>query len=365
MQAAEGEAVAEHEGDEVVVDVVGEHLLVALDDVVEYLEVHLALREAAARVDGHGLVEDAFGDLAVAAVYAAVVDVEGVAAVALDDLYVGPFAEQTPEGAAHVLQRAFDLAAFAGVGGGGLGDAHGGTEDLTEHVPEAEHVLFADALGGYAQEQAEVVGFAYLEAPTCELALTVGYAAVPVFAYGAQQHAVFLTDVFARHELDAAEAHAVAAADEVAELDERVAPVARVEGKAEVVVEPFALEQCGGTGIFAALGVDDAVLLLQYDAFALGYAAVQVEVYEAVGIDVVEEGAVGVVGVDGCLPCLAPEGDVFLGEGIGLLHETRGEAYGLALAGEAFEGAECLTPHHKAAEIVEDIHLFKGCLMGV
>ena len=122
MQAAEGEAVAEHEGDEVVVDVVGEHLLVALDDVVEYLEVHLALREAAARVDGHGLVEDALGDLAVAAVYAAVVDVEGVAAVALDDLYVGPFAEEAPEGAAHVLQRAFDLAAFAGVGGGGLGD---------------------------------------------------------------------------------------------------------------------------------------------------------------------------------------------------------------------------------------------------
>ena len=140
-QAAKGEAVAEEEGEEVVVDVVGEHLLVGLYDVVEDFEVGLALGEAAAGVDGHGLVEDAFAYLAVAAVDAAVVDVVGVAAVGLDDLYVGAFREESPEGAAHVLEGSFDLAAFAGVGGGGAGYAHGGAEDFAEHIPEAEHVF--------------------------------------------------------------------------------------------------------------------------------------------------------------------------------------------------------------------------------
>ena len=118
-------------------------------------------------------------------------------------------------------------------------------------------------MGGDAEQQAEVGGLAYLDAPSGEVAVAVGYAVVPVVADVAEQDAVFGADVFAGDELDGGEGGAFGALDDVAELYEGVSPVAGVEGEVEVVVEPFAFEQGGGAGVGVALGVDEAVALLE------------------------------------------------------------------------------------------------------
>ena len=78
--------MADHAGNQLVVDGVGEQLGITLHQVFEYLQVGLALREAATILDSHGLADDEFGDFGVGTIHTLVVNIERVALGAFYDL---------------------------------------------------------------------------------------------------------------------------------------------------------------------------------------------------------------------------------------------------------------------------------------
>ena len=86
-------SVADHARDKLVIDNACQHLRIALHQVLEYLEVSLALRQGTAILDSHCLPDDKLGDFAVGTIHTLVIDVERIALGAFDDLNIRSFGE--------------------------------------------------------------------------------------------------------------------------------------------------------------------------------------------------------------------------------------------------------------------------------
>lgn len=78
-------SVTDHARDKLVIDNACQHLRVALNQVLEDLEVGLALRQGTAILDSHSLPDDKLGDFAVGTIHTLVIDVERIALGAFDD----------------------------------------------------------------------------------------------------------------------------------------------------------------------------------------------------------------------------------------------------------------------------------------
>ena len=91
-------------------------------------------------------------------------------------------------------------------------------------------------------------------------------------------------------------------------------PIAGFEDVFHEVGEPLSLEHLFCFDVLFSVPGSQDELLLQGLAVALAHAARQVEVYQRIGVTVVELRPLGVLDVDGHLPCRAPGCDVLLRE---------------------------------------------------
>ncbi len=145
---------------------------------------------------------------------------------------------------------------------------------------------------------------------------------------------MFRADVLARHKFHAVEAHAIGRAHNIAELNERVSPIAREQDKITIIGEPLTAQQVGGLFVLFAVLANKSVLAAFGHANALGDTALKVQVYEVVGVNVVEHGTLRIIHIYGHLPRLTPHAHILFCERVGLLHELRGEAHALLGARE-------------------------------
>lgn len=97
------------------------------------------------------------------------------------------------------------------------------------------------------------------------------------------------------------------------------------------------MQQFGTLRILFAVFAHQPEILLQCLSFSLTDTTRQVQIYEAVGIDVVQACTVGVVYANGGLPCLSPCRNIFLCQAVGLLHELCGKFKSLPAFGKAHE----------------------------
>ena len=157
--------MGDHPGYELVVDDVTQHVGIVLDEVLKHLQVRLALREAAAVLNGHGLPDDELRDLRVGSINALVIDIVGISACGFDELQ---FRVKRHDGRLrgtcldeHTVEPVYLLA----VARGRLGNAHRHSEDLAEGVPESEHVLLGNGVLRSLEIQAEIVRLSCLYEP--------------------------------------------------------------------------------------------------------------------------------------------------------------------------------------------------------
>ena len=141
---------------------------------------------------------------------------------------------------------------------------------------------------------------------------------MPVLSEIGDHSSVFRNDVLARYESHVViAAHAVAVLHDVAEFDERVPPIDRIERKAAELLEPGLVEVVQRLVALITCGVHELERFCHDKTLTLANAAGEVPVGIRVAVDVVESLPVGVINVDGELPRLAPVGDVLTGECVG------------------------------------------------
>ena len=96
-----------------------------------------------------------------------------------------------------------------------------------------------------------------------------------------------------------------------------------------IVVEPLFAQQVGGLFVFLAILAHKSVFVALHHAHALGDTALQMQVYEVVGVNVVKQTTLRVIHVNGRLPCLTPHTHVLFGERVGLLEQLGCELHAL------------------------------------
>ena len=179
------------------------------------------LAERAAVLDGHCLPDDEFRQFRVGSVDSSVIDIECVTLGGLDNLNLGSLGHHARLGAAHEVEHLLEPADVFLVARGGLCDAHGHAEYLSERVPEAHGVLFGDGLLCRLEVEAEVVRLSGFDDLVGERCLMVVEARVPVIAQVLDHTVVFGNHVAAVDERHAVESEQpVLGADHIAQFDE-------------------------------------------------------------------------------------------------------------------------------------------------
>ena len=89
---------------------------------------------------------------------------------------------------------------------------------------------------------------------------------------------------------------------------------AAVENHGAKIFEPLLFKEGRDIRVLGTRLINESKGTLGSEALSLGDAAGEVWVNLHVGIDVVEHEALGVLHVDGALPCHTPVGDILLGE---------------------------------------------------
>lgn len=314
-KAGHGEPVEDHARDELVVDYVTEHVAVGLHKIKEYPEVGLRLGERGAVLDSHGLADDEFGELGVGAVDAFVIDIESVTFSGLDELDLGVGSGDDTLVGTGVVNHVLDTPELLGVAGGGACNAPGHTENFGKTVPEGHGMLFGNGVEGSLEEQTEVVGASGLDEPVGIRLFAIRNTGGGGCTEAGDDDTFLGNDMPSGNKIDRGESGAaVVVGYDVAELDERVTVPDGLEAEPAKVLEPSPVEELGGVSVGDTVGVDKFERARHDEPHALLDTAGEVGVNHGVAVNVVELASVGVAGVNGLLPCMAPDTDVVFDE---------------------------------------------------
>ena len=146
---------------------------------------------------------------------------------------------------------------FLRVSGCCPGNTHRHTEDLSEGIPEGEHILLGDGLCGSLEEQSQIIGQTSLDEPVRERRLSVLRSRSPVHAELWYHAPIFGNDVLSWQQGYPAVADtAVPVSRDVAQLNERVPPINGVERILEQLLEPGLLKEVFRFLVLLSFGID-------------------------------------------------------------------------------------------------------------